>query len=85
MYWSGFRLFSYISRPLLGSKQLVICLGENTKTHRYIFRGLWVVLEDDSNVHVDDNEKADDQIAEQEGDADGGVATVPRVTGLGVS
>ena len=54
-------------------------------THRDILSGLAVVLKDDSNVHVDDDEEADDEICEEEGDCHDGVATVPLVASLRVS
>ena len=37
-------------------------------SHRDILRGLAVVLEDDGDVHVDDDEEADDEVREQVGD-----------------
>ena len=43
-----------------------------------------VILEDDSDVHVDHDQKADDQVGEQKGDGHDGVAAVTLISGLGV-
>ena len=53
--------------------------------YRDILCGLAVVLQDDSDVHVDDDEEADDEICEEEGDCHDGVATVALVASLRVS
>ena len=54
------------------------------KHYRHILRGLAVVLQDDSDVHVDDDEEADDQVGQEEGDGHDGVTTVSLVTRLGI-
>lgn len=54
------------------------------RSHRDILGGLAVVLEDDGDVHVDDNEEADDQVGEEEGDCHDSVPTVSLVTSLGI-
>ena len=53
--------------------------------YRNILGGLTVVLEDDCNVHVDDDEEADDEICEQEGDGHNGVSAVSLVPSLRIS
>ena len=53
--------------------------------YRHVLRGLAVVLQDDSDVHVDDDEEADDQVGQEEGDGHDGVAAVPLVTRLRIS
>ena len=55
------------------------------KLYRHILRGLAVVLKDDSDVHVDDDEEADDEVGEEEGDGHDGVPTVSLVTRLRIS
>ena len=50
----------------------------------HVFRRLRVVLENDGDVHVDDDQKADDEVGEQKCDAYGGGATVARVADLRV-
>ena len=55
------------------------------KLYRHILRGLAVVLQDDSDVHVDDDEEADDQVGEEEGDGHDGVPAVSLVTRLRIS
>ena len=54
-------------------------------TDRDVLGGLAVVLEDDRNVHVDDDEEADDEVGEEEGDGHDGVPTVSLVTRLRIS
>ena len=54
---------------------VVVVVGE---TFLHVLGGLRVVLQDDGDVHVDDDQEADDQVGEQEGDAHGGVAAVAR-------
>ena len=49
-----------------------------------ILGGLGVILEDDGDVHVDDDQEVDDQIGEDVCDAHGGVTAVARVTRLRV-
>ena len=51
-------------------------------SHRDVLGCLAVVLEDDRNVHVDDDEEADNQVGEEEGDGHDGVTTVTLVTSL---
>ena len=51
-------------------------------SHRDILCCLAVVLEDDGDVHVDDDEEADDQVGEEEGDCHDCVPTVSLVTRL---
>ena len=53
-------------------------------SHRDVLGCLAVVLEDDRDVHVDDDEEADDQVGEEEGDGHDGVTTVSLVTRLGI-
>ena len=53
--------------------------------YRHILRGLAVVLKDDGDVHVDDDEEADDQIGEKEGDGHDGVTTVSLISRLRIS
>ena len=53
--------------------------------YRYVLCGLAVVLEDDGDVHVDDDEEADDQVGEEVGYRHDGVAAVPLVPCLWVS
>ena len=55
------------------------------KLYRHVLRGLAVVLQDDSDVHVDDDEEADDQVGEEEGDGHDGVPAVSLVTRLWIS
>ena len=55
------------------------------KLYRHILCGLAVVLKDDSDVHVDDDEEADDKVGEEEGDGHDGVPTVSLVTRLRIS
>ena len=55
------------------------------ETHGDILGGLAVVLQDDGDVHVDDDEETDDEICEEEGDCHDGVATVALVTRLWIS
>jgi len=45
---------------------------------------LWIVLENHSDVHVDNNQEADDQVGQKECDADGAAAAVAGVSKLGV-
>lgn len=52
------------------------------RPHRDILGCLAVVLEDDGDVHVDDNEEADDQVGEEEGDCHDSVPTVSLVSSL---
>ena len=53
-------------------------------SHRDVLGCLAVVLEDNRDVHVDDDEEADDQVGEEEGDGHDGVTTVSLVTRLGI-
>ena len=53
-------------------------------TYRNILCGLAVVLQDDGDVHVDDDEEADDEVGEQVGDGHHGVTAVTRVASLRV-
>ena len=53
-------------------------------TDRDVLGGLAVVLEDDRDVHVDDDEEADHQVGQQEGDRHDRVAAVALVTRLGI-
>ena len=53
-------------------------------TDRDVLGGLAVVLEDDRNVHVDDDEEADHEVGQQEGDRHDRVAAVALVTRLGI-
>jgi len=55
-----------------------------SETFLHVFRGLRVVLQNHSDVHVDDDKEADDQISQQEGDADCAAAAVARVADLRV-
>ena len=55
------------------------------KHYRHVLRGLAVVLQDDGDVHVDDDQEADDEVGEEEGDGHDGVAAVSLVTRLRVS
>ena len=50
--------------------------------YRYVLCGLAVVLEDDGDVHVDDDEEADDQVGEEERDCHDCIPTVSLVTSL---
>ena len=52
--------------------------------YRYVLCGLAVVLEDDRNVHVDDDQEADHEVGQQEGDRHDRVAAVALVTRLGI-
>ena len=56
----------------------------NMQSYRHVLGGLAVVLKDDGDVHVDDDEEADDEVREQVGDGNHGVATVALVAGLGI-
>ena len=53
--------------------------------YRHILCGLTVVLQDDGDVHVDDDEEADHEVRQQEGDGHDGVPAVPLVARLGIS
>ena len=53
-------------------------------TDRDVLGGLAVVLEDDRDVHVDDDEEADHEVGQQEGDRHDRVAAVALVTRLGI-
>ena len=53
-------------------------------TDRDVLGGLAVVLEDDGDVHVDDDEEADHEVGQQEGDRHDRVAAVALVTRLGI-
>ena len=53
--------------------------------YRHILCGLAVVLQDDGDVHVDDDEEADHEVRQQEGDGHDGVPAVPLVARLGIS
>ena len=55
------------------------------KLYRHVLSGLAVVLQDDCDVHVDDNEEADDQVGEEEGDGHDGVAAVTLISRLRIS
>ena len=55
------------------------------KVYRDILGGLAVVLQDDSDVHVDNDEEADDQVGEEKGYGHYGVPTVPLVSCLRIS
>ena len=68
--------------PLLS---LVIMAARFVVTDRDVLGGLAVVLEDDRNVHVDDDEEADDEVGEEEGDGHDGVPAVSLVTRLRIS
>ena len=57
----------------------------STRAHRNVLGGLAVVLQDDGDVHVDDDEEADDEVSEEVGDGHHGVAAVALVARLGVS
>ena len=75
------------ARPDVGGKtgQFLLWNFHIQKLYRHILRGLAVVLKDDSDVHVDDDEEADDQVGEEEGDGHDGVAAVSLVTRLRIS
>ena len=62
----------FISNLILGA----------ASTHRDILCGLTVVLQDDGDIHVDDDEEADDQVCEEEGDGHDCVPAVSLVTRL---
>ena len=47
--------------------------------YRDVLGGLAVVLEDDGDVHVDDDEKADDEVGEKVGDGHHCVPAVSRI------
>ena len=47
-------------------------------TDRDILSGLAVVLQDDGDVHVDDNQEGDDEVRHQKGNGNSWVATVTR-------
>ena len=49
------------------------------QTFLHVFRGLRVVLQNDGDVHVDDDQERDDQVREEVSDAHGGVAAIARV------
>ena len=51
-------------------------------THRDILCGLTIVLQDDGDIHVDDDEEADHEVGQQEGDRHDRVAAVALVTRL---
>ena len=74
------------AHPDVGGKtgQFLLWNFQIWKLYRHILRGLAVVLKDDSDVHVDDDEEADDEVREQVGDGNHGVATVALVPGLGI-
>ena len=61
----------------------VIVLVSDAVDH--VLAGLVVVLQDDGDVHVDDDQEADDEVGEEEGDGHDGVAAVSLVTRLRVS
>ena len=75
------------AHPDVGGKtgQFLLWNFQIQKLYRHILRGLAVVLKDDSDVHVDDDEEADDEVGEEEGDGHDGVPTVPLVTRLRIS
>ncbi len=61
------------------------CLRKRRKTaYRDILGGLAVVLQDDGDVHVDDDEEADDEVGEEVGDGHHRVPAVPGVSRLWV-
>lgn len=53
--------------------------------YRHILCGLTVVLQDDGDIHVDDDEEADHEVRQQEGDGHDGVPAVPLVACLWIS
>ena len=75
------------AQPDVGGKtgQFLLWNFHIQKLYRHILRGLAVVLKDDSDVHVDDDEEADDEVGEEEGDGHDGVPTVSLVTRLRIS
>ena len=56
----------------------------NFHTYRHILSCLAVVLQDDGDVHVDDDEEADDQVSKKVGYCHDGIPAVPLVPGLWV-
>ena len=57
---------------------------QSLSTHGDILGGLAVVLEDHCDVHVDDDEEAEDQVGEQVGDGHDGVPAVALIARLRV-
>ena len=91
-YQLSFYLISFFTgmfaHPDVGKQNWPVFLLWNFliwKPYRHILRSLAVVLKDDSDVHVDDNEEADDQVGEEEGDGHDGVPAVSLVTRLRIS
>ena len=83
-YWkTSLRTFPrYKNRPAHQFLLWKFCID---KLYRDILCGLAVVLQDDCDVHVDDNKEADDQVGEQEGDGHDGVAAVTLISRLRIS
>ena len=63
---------------------VVMLVARFVVTDRDVLGGLAVVLEDDRDVHVDDDEEADHEVGQQEGDRHDRVAAVALVTRLGI-
>ena len=62
-------------------EEVVVLVGDALL---HVLCGLGVVLQDDGDVHVDDDEEADDEVGEQVGDGHHGVTAVTRVASLRV-
>ena len=52
----------------VGFIYVIMLVARLVVTDRDVLGGLAVVLEDDGDVHVDDDEEADDEVREQVGD-----------------
>ena len=62
--------------------KIIYQLVENSICVLVVKTYLRVVLQDDGDVHVDDDKEADDKIGKEEGDAHGGVTAVAGLAGL---
>ena len=61
---------------------IFLCVIYILVTDRDILCGLAVVLQDDGDVHVDDDQEGDDEVGHEKGDGHRRVAAVPGVTSL---
>ena len=66
----------------VGFIYVIMLVARLVVTDRDVLGGLAVVLEDDGDVHVDDDEEADHEVGQQEGDRHDRVAAVALVTRL---
>ena len=63
-------------------EKVIVLVGDAI---HHVLACLVVVLQDDGDIHVDDDEEADDKIGEKEGDGHDGVPAVSLISRLRIS